>query len=66
MGLSAAAVLISASGGFANNKPTEVPAKVIAHLALKEAPGNENALAEQKATSNICTFRRHQAGLYRD
>jgi len=44
MGLSAAAVLISASGGFANNKPTEVPAKVIAHLALKEAPGNEMLL----------------------
>ncbi|HXJ15502.1 MAG TPA: hypothetical protein VNH19_24780 [Candidatus Limnocylindrales bacterium] len=44
IGLSAAAVLISAPGGFANNKPTEVPAKVIAHLALKEAPGNEMLL----------------------
>lgn len=44
MGLSAAAVLSSAPGGFANNKPTEVPAKVIAHLPLKDAPGSEMLL----------------------
>jgi hypothetical protein len=44
MGLSAAAVLISAPGAFANNKPTEVPAKVIAHLPLKDAPGSEMLL----------------------
>jgi hypothetical protein len=44
MGLSAAAVLSSAPGAFANNKSTEVPAKVIAHLPLKDAPGSEMLL----------------------
>ncbi len=40
-----AAVLIGAAPNvFANNKPTEVPAKVIAHLPLKEAPGGEMLL----------------------
>jgi len=40
----AAVVITSAPGVSANNKPTEVPAKVIAHLALKDAPGNEMLL----------------------
>jgi hypothetical protein len=38
---SAAAVVMSAPSMVANTKPTEVPAKVIAHLALQEAPGSE-------------------------
>jgi hypothetical protein len=42
--LSAAAVVVSAPSMVANNKPTEVPAKVIAHLPLQEAPGNEMLL----------------------
>jgi hypothetical protein len=44
MGLSAAAILSSAPGAFANNKSTEVPAKVIAHLPLKDATGSEMLL----------------------
>jgi hypothetical protein len=40
----AAAVVTSAPRVSANTKPTEVPAKVIAHLALKDAPGNEMLL----------------------
>jgi hypothetical protein len=41
----AAAMVIAAAPRIsANNKPTEVPAKVIAHLVLKEAPGNEMLL----------------------
>ena len=40
----AAVVITSAPCVSANNKPTEVPAKVIAHLALKDAPGNEMLL----------------------
>jgi len=40
----AAVVVTSAPRVSANNKPAEVPAKVIAHLALKEAPGNEMLL----------------------
>jgi hypothetical protein len=40
----AAVVIASAPRVSANNKPTEVPAKVIAHLALKDAPGNEMLL----------------------
>lgn len=40
----AAAVITSTSRVSANNKPTEVPAKVIAHLALKDAPGSEMLL----------------------
>ena len=39
-----AAVVTSAPRISANNKPTEVPAKVIAHLTLKDAPGNEMLL----------------------
>ncbi len=42
--LSAAAVVVSAPGMAANSKPTEVPAKVIAHLRLQEAPGSEMLL----------------------
>jgi hypothetical protein len=41
---STAAVVVSAPGAFANNKPSEVPAKVIAHLPLKDAPGSEMLL----------------------
>lgn len=44
LAFAAAVVFASAPGVSANNKPTEVPAKVIAHLALKEAPGNEMLL----------------------
>jgi len=40
----AAVVVFSAPRVSANNKPTEVPAKVIAHLALKDAPGSEMLL----------------------
>src|SRR5258708_14095272 len=40
----AAAVITSAPRISANTKPTEVPAKVIAHLPLKDAPGNEMLL----------------------
>ena len=42
--LSAAAFVVSAPGMVANTKPTEVPAKVIAHLRLQEAPGSEMLL----------------------
>ena len=41
---SAAVVVVSALSMAANTKPTEVPAKVIAHLALQEAPGSEMLL----------------------
>ena len=42
---SAAVVVVSAPTTMvANTKPTEVPAKVIAHLPLKEAPGSEMLL----------------------
>jgi hypothetical protein len=44
MAFVAAAVLISTPHISANNKPTEVPAKVIAHLVLKDAPGSEMLL----------------------
>jgi len=44
MGFAAAVVIMSAPRISANNKPTEVPAKVIAHLALKDAPGSEMLL----------------------
>ena len=40
----AAVVFISAPRLTANNKPTELPAKVIAHLTLKDAPGSEMLL----------------------
>jgi len=40
----AAVVITSAPRVSANTKPTEVPAKVIAHLPLKDAPGNEMLL----------------------
>src|SRR6266478_5259600 len=40
----AAVVITSAPRISANTKPTEVPAKVIAHLPLKDAPGNEMLL----------------------
>src|ERR1700722_2196312 len=42
--IAAAVVILSAPRISANTKPTEVPAKVIAHLALKDAPGNEMLL----------------------
>jgi LVIVD repeat len=39
--ISFAAVIMVAANVFANTKSTEVPAKVIAHLQLREAPGSE-------------------------
>jgi hypothetical protein len=49
--ISRAAVMFSAVGAFffapalfANDKPTEVPAEVVAHLPLKEATGSEMLL----------------------
>ena len=39
-----AVAVTSAPRMLANTKPTEVPAKVIAHLALKDAPGSEMLL----------------------
>jgi len=44
LAFTAAVVFASAPRVSANNKPTEVPAKVIAHLALKDAPGSEMLL----------------------
>jgi hypothetical protein len=44
MAFAAAVVFMSAPRISANTKPTEVPAKVVAHLALKEAPGSEMLL----------------------
>jgi len=41
---SAAAMALSGASLFANTKPTEVPAKVIAHLPLQEASGSEMLL----------------------
>jgi hypothetical protein len=40
----AAVLVVSVPGMIANTKPTEVPAKVIAHLPLQEAPGSEMLL----------------------
>src|SRR5258708_26389447 len=40
----AASVITSAPSISENTKPTEVPAKVIAHLPLKDAPGTEMLL----------------------
>lgn len=42
--LSAAAIVASAPAIANNTKPTEVPAKVVAHMALQEAPGSEMLL----------------------
>jgi hypothetical protein len=44
LAFAAAVVFTSAPRVSANTKPTEVPAKVIAHLSLKDAPGNEMLL----------------------
>ena len=44
MAFAAAVVFMSAPRISANTKPTEVPAKVVAHLALKDAPGSEMLL----------------------
>lgn len=41
---SAAAGVMTAASMVANTKPAEVPAKVIAHLRLQEAPGGEMLL----------------------
>ena len=41
---SAALVVVSTPSMIANTKPAELPAKVIAHLALREAPGSEMLL----------------------
>jgi LVIVD repeat-containing protein len=41
---SAAALVVCAPVLIANTKPTEVPARVIGHLALQEAPGSEMLL----------------------
>jgi len=43
-GLAAAIIVLPGTRISANTKPTEVPAKVIAHLALKDAPGSEMLL----------------------
>jgi len=40
----AAVIFVSSPRMSANTKPTEVPAKVIAHLPLKDAPGSEMLL----------------------
>ena len=42
--LSATALVVLAPSMLGNTKPTEVPAKVIAHLPLQEAPGTEMLL----------------------
>jgi hypothetical protein len=42
--LSATVAVVYAPSMVANTKPTEVPAKVIAHLPLQEAPGSEMLL----------------------
>jgi hypothetical protein len=39
-----ATLALMMSGLFANTKPTELPAKVIAHLPLQDAPGSEMLL----------------------
>lgn len=44
LAFAAAVVFNSAPSVSANTKPTEVPAKVIGHLALKDAPGSEMLL----------------------
>jgi hypothetical protein len=44
MAFAAAVVVLSAPRVSANTKPTEVQAKVIAHLPLKDAPGSEMLL----------------------
>lgn len=41
---SGAVVVVSTPSMVANTKPAEVPAKVIAHLSLQEAPGGEMLL----------------------
>jgi hypothetical protein len=41
MTVAAAVVVVSLPCVIAKTKPTEVPARVIAHLPLQEAPGNE-------------------------
>lgn len=41
---SAVGIVLFAPAVFANDKPTEVPAEVIAHLPLKDAPGSEMLL----------------------
>ena len=51
LAFAAAVVLTSAPRVLANNKPTEVPAKVIGHLILKDAPGSEMLLP-----SDSCSF----------
>lgn len=45
---SAVTVVVSAPTVVANTKPTEVPAKVIAHLPLQEAPGSEMLLQSKE------------------
>lgn len=42
--LSAGVIVVSVPSTFANTKPTEVPAKVIAHLPLQESAGSEMLL----------------------
>jgi hypothetical protein len=44
---SASMAVLSVPSAVAKTKPTEVPAKVIAHLPLQEAPGNEMLLQRQ-------------------
>jgi hypothetical protein len=44
MAFAAAVVTVCAPRMYANTKPTEMPAKVIAHIPLKDAPGSEMLL----------------------
>jgi hypothetical protein len=45
--LSAAIAVVSVPSMAANTKPTEVPAQVLAHVVLREAPGNEMLLQKR-------------------
>ena len=45
--LSAAIAVLSVPSMAANTKPTEVPAQVLAHVVLREAPGNEMLLQKR-------------------
>ena len=62
----AAVVITSAPRVSANNKPTEVPAKVIAHLALKDAPGNEMLLQSKGDKQYSIRPESVQAGFHGD
>jgi len=61
--LAAAALLVSAPRISANTKPTEVPAKVIAHLALKDAPGSEMLLQSKGDKQYLYVQKASKQGL---